>query len=109
MSSISSHWRYRYRWVSHDLHSVPVTTTTSKSKRRISFIAIMLGRLRISVEEAIEEYIAIVGSVSGNSADPDCGQVLEEKLKNLVERRTGDPDTLMISNESGKFCRRCLP
>ncbi|PBK94677.1 FabD/lysophospholipase-like protein [Armillaria gallica] len=72
-------------------------------------IALMIGRLRMPVKDAIECYGRLSGKVFGK---PKCGvhsgkfkaTRLEEVLKSIVSSRTTDPETRMI-DDSGEACK----
>ena len=82
-----------------------------------SLIAIMLGRLKMSVQNCIDEYNRVMGKVfvprsdvmkkvdavtGGQSYDSD---VLEEVIRDLVGRKLGDKDALLLDESSENKCK----
>ncbi|KAJ7109063.1 acyl transferase/acyl hydrolase/lysophospholipase, partial [Mycena crocata] len=73
-------------------------------------IAIMLGRLRMSVEQAIECYDALSGEIFRKSKRIGDGKysatTLEKMIKNIVEDRAGDSETPLLDDGAlGGKCR----
>ncbi|KAJ7434163.1 acyl transferase/acyl hydrolase/lysophospholipase, partial [Mycena latifolia] len=73
-------------------------------------IAIMLGRLRMSVEQAIECYDDLSGKVFRRSKLLGDGKykatMLEKVIKSIVEERTGDSETSLLDDGTlGGKCR----
>jgi hypothetical protein len=69
-------------------------------------LAIMLGRLMMSVEEAIDRYVDLIkkvfvkGPVMGH-----CTQLFETWLKSMIEQGTQDPDALMFDPRLKLECK----
>lgn len=65
----------------------------------------MLGRLGMSVEDAIREYKAIFEQVFSDTCDPsERHEFFLEAMKRVVEKYTGNRDTLMAGKPSGSGC-----
>ncbi|KAG6851032.1 hypothetical protein H0H87_001571, partial [Tephrocybe sp. NHM501043] len=65
-------------------------------------IALMLGRLRMPIADAINYYVILVTKVySGKvSSMNQRSKTLEEVLKEIVQQKTGDPEAL-LSDDGG--------
>jgi len=74
-------------------------------------IALMLGRLRLSVSDAINHYDSLAEKVfsDGKKVIGDGhfkGSVLRDVVKKIVEAKTADADSRMMETDSdGKVCK----
>jgi hypothetical protein len=78
-----------------------------------SIIALMLGRLRMSVDEAIARYAAFARKVFSHMESAGdwkfSASKFEEAIKEIVRERTGDPDERMMDLRSkGAGCNTCV-
>jgi hypothetical protein len=73
-------------------------------------IALMLGRLRMSVDDAINHYDSFAKTVF-SEGKKTVGEgnfkasVLEDVIKNIVKTKTGDADTRMMETSSDAVCK----
>ena len=86
----------------------PDTETESWCSSRI--IALMLGRLRMDIDTAINTYNNLVQQVfSDPKRRPGDGRFkatkLEEVIKSIVENVTGDPEGLLLEVGNASICR----
>lgn len=79
-----------------------------------SLIALMLGRLRMEIDEAIQKYTELVSTTFVPSQDSavDGGaqydtELLEAKLKEMIAD-TGGSDTTALLTEDPSHCRVCV-
>ena len=84
----------------------------------LRLIAILLGRLRLSAEEALAEYAALAGDVFGVRKTrwllhDGCFSAtrLEAAIKYLVKKYSaeGNPDELMRDNRTEGVCKTSVP
>jgi len=68
--------------------------------------ALLLGRLHLSADEAIEEYIRLTSAIFTSSPHlPLDGDVLESYFRTVVQRYLGDPDALLFNPANPPRCR----
>jgi hypothetical protein len=73
-------------------------------------IALMLGRLRMGVETAIDAYNSLAQQVFSDQKQwPGDGKFkatkLEEVIKSIIRNATGDPETLLLEVGDASVCR----
>lgn len=105
MSDIRTDQRYGGRRVSD--HHCDFVVKWLISPEIYRFIAILLGRLSMSVDDAIEAYISIFDGISSyKGSTTNRGPFLREKLRELVKKYSGNADTLMLGDVRNGSCRR---
>jgi len=87
-----SHWRDRYRRVSSSSELIPPSSCATDS---CSIIAIMIGRLRMSVDECLAEYAELSKKVfserkQGVSKEMSKASNLEAAIKSVIKKKLGD-------------------
>ena len=72
-------------------------------------IALMLGRLRMDVDMAINHYDDLAKQVFSDMKQWGDGKVkaqkLEDVIKSVVETVTGDPESPLLERDQAEFCR----
>jgi hypothetical protein len=74
-----------------------------------SIIALMLGRLRMDVDKAIEHYVDLAEYVFSDMKRCGDGKFKAKKLKEaiqkVVETVTGDPESPLLEGDQARVCR----
>ncbi|KAK6347586.1 hypothetical protein TWF718_005424 [Orbilia javanica] len=81
------------------------------------FIAIMLGRLKMTIEECIAAYMNVMGKVFPKSSEVEKKfrlvkdgayydeKVLEEAIKDVVRQKLGDPEAQLLDKDPNNNCK----
>lgn len=76
----------------------------------LRLIALLLGRLRMDIDEAIQTYTSLITTVfsqpSASGSSVFDRQVLEEQLKNIIQGVTNNADEILMDDESA--CKTCV-